>query len=191
MKQFLHDNLALVAGILLPVILMAVFFIAGRIPQSVVADPQYDLIFATNYYEGNSHYPYQIAVENGDLVIHHRKPPDEHTHYQTPTLYRFNHKTLQSEILDINFDNIADGRVLSPAIDALNETMLSDKRVSPDGWEFDYHYRGSGGLFGDLFGFGYRGSGTVLRKDGRLIRLEDEGHYYQGEFIAWVTGEQP
>ena len=51
---FLKDNLALIAGICLPVLLVLFFWIAMAIPKMTVPDPQYDLVYTADHYDYNA-----------------------------------------------------------------------------------------------------------------------------------------
>ena len=195
MKQFLKENIALALGIALPLVLMIVFFIAGRATTVTVDDPLYDAVFAVNYYENHSdpNQPWHIGIDEGKLYIHFSPPPNgtATSYYPKPQIYRFNHKTLHAELVDINLDNIVDGKVSDPDLDALNALKLSTALQSPDGYSFEYHYRSSGsGIAGELFGFGrYQGSAYALKKNSRfiqIIQVDGPQPFYQAKFLAWV-----
>lgn len=187
MKQFLKDNFVLFVGIALPLVLVLLFFLAGQFSKQTVADPQYDAVFALDYYPNNVGNPYSISVDNGNIVIKKNEMDDKNQpHIQKPRLYIFDHKTLQTRALEINLDNLVNGVVLDHDLTALNEKTIIAGEVAPDGYRFDYHYRSGGGLFGELFG-GYRyRSNYVLRKDNRTIPLEGPHSYYQAHIVGWV-----
>ena len=63
MKQFLEDNLAIVAAIVLPVILVLVFAVSRAVTDRMVADPQYDFLIATNVYGGSNEAFYFDVVQ--------------------------------------------------------------------------------------------------------------------------------
>jgi len=192
MKRFLKENIALALGIALPLLLMAVFFIAGKAATVSVDDPRYDAIFVTNYYENlnDPNQPWKIGVDDGKLAILFRPLPNtpHPPYYNKPQIYRFNHDTLRAELIDINFDNVVDGKVSDPDIDALNAKKLNPGPESPDGYRFEYHYRSSGGgVAGELFGFGrYRDSTYAMKKGPRAIMIEAPQPYYQAKLLAWV-----
>lgn len=190
MKRFLKENIALALGISLPLILMAFFFIAGEAATVAVDNPQYDAVFAANYNDNDPNQPWRIGVDEGKLTILFRQPANTPAapYYNKPQIYRFNHNTLRADLVDINFDNIVDGKVSDPDLDALNEKKLNPGPESPDGYRFDYHYRSSGGgLAGELFGFGrYNGSSYAMIKGPRAIPVEGPMPYYQAKFLAWV-----
>lgn len=196
MKQFLKENLVLALGISLPLALMLLFFIAGKTATISVDNPRYDAVFAVNYYENRTdpNQPWQIGVDNGKLAIlftphsSATNPP----YYNKPEIYRFNHNTLRAERVDINFDNVVEGKVSDPDLDALNERKLDPTPESPDGYHFEYYYPSSGGgIAGELFGFGrHRGNSYALKKGPRAIMIEGPQPFYQATFLAWIESNE-
>lgn len=189
MKSFFKENFALAVGIALPLVLIVLFFAAGRISQTAIPDPQYSVVFATNYNNGAFNNPYDISVENGDIVIEIRKLKDDaQPHHQRPRLYIFDHRTLTARPVEVDFDNIEGGFVAGDALEELNKSQIDSAPLSPDGYEFDYHYRSSGGIFDGFFGFGYRHrSQYALRKGPRVIPVEGPPHtWYNAHFLGWI-----
>ena len=192
MKQFLKENIALALGIALPLLLMVFFFIAGRAATVSVDNPRYDAVFAVNYYENRNdpNQPWYIGVDEGKLNILFKPLPNGTgaPYYNKPQIYRFNRDSLRADLIDINFDNIVDGKVSDPDLDALNAKKLNPNPESSDGYRFDYHYRSSGGgIAGELLGFGrYNGSSYAMIKGPRAIPVEGPQPYYQAKFLAWV-----
>lgn len=189
MKRFIRENYALVAGITLPLALMLVFLIAGKMAEVTVADPVYDAIFIGDYYEGPDN-PYTVAIEDGKLVIH-VKPVDSKIPYRPPAprLYRFDHTTKTSSPVAIDFTSVENGVVKDADLDALNTKKLSTDVLSPDGYRFEYFYRSNGGgIAGEFFSFGrnYHGSDYALMKKPRAVPLKPDQPVYQAKFLAWV-----
>ena len=120
MKQFLKENFALALGISLPLLLMVLFFVAGRTAQVTIDPPQYDAVFATNYNEGWANMPYRFQVDEGKLVIRFQKP-EKQTSYYKPQLYVLDHETQYARLIDIDYDNVQDGKVQDPDLQALNK----------------------------------------------------------------------
>ena len=50
MQKFIKDNIILVLGISLPVILVVIFILSSVIPKFFVRDPQYDFLFSDSQY---------------------------------------------------------------------------------------------------------------------------------------------
>lgn len=187
MQNFLKENIALVAGISLPLLLIAFFFLAGEASNAMVEDPKYDAIFASNYNESWPSMPYTFKVEDGKLSVHFKVKEGDGgpSTRQMPELYIYEHKSGVTRRIDIDYSKITDGKVVDADIDAINERALLADSTSPDGWNFDYYYRGGGGFFFDIFG-GYNGhSGYALRKATRAIQLNPGTYMYEGKLIGW------
>ena len=193
MKQFLKENIALALGIALPLLLMVVFFIAGKAATISVDNPRYDFLFAVDYYENRAdlNQPWSIKITDDKMVISYRPYPviaSAPYYYNKPQIYRFDHEKLRAEQVDIDWNHIVDGKISSPAIDALNKGKLSTATESPDGYIFGDYYSSSGsGIAGDLFGFNrYRGTSYALKKGPRVIPVEGPQAYYNAKFLAWI-----
>jgi hypothetical protein len=50
MKSFIRENPTIAFGLGLPLILVVVFLLISGIPTLLVAPPQYDVLYATDYY---------------------------------------------------------------------------------------------------------------------------------------------
>lgn len=186
MKQFLKENVVLVAGVALPLALMLVFYIAGAVTRASVADPQYDMVFAADYLG-----PWQIGLEENALTIHYTAAGKLPSSYVPgPRLYLFDHKTMTVEPLSINYNHIVNGVVQDPVIEKLNTHILSAEHTSPDGYHLaDGDY--SGGLVSELFDFGNNRNTIVLRKQSRTIPLAGAPPYYETrQLIVWVGGKK-
>lgn len=191
MKRFFKQNYALVMGIGLPLALIAVFFLAGKASVMSVPAPQYDAVFATNYSPNATNYPYRIGIDDGKLNIRYRLPKTGNLprYLREPVIYVFDHKALYAKKIDIDFQNVVDGKITDPELDALNRNRINPDPKSPDGYIFERYSRGGGGLFGGLFGWGrYNRGAHVLRKGVRRVPVEGAGAIpiYSTHFIGWI-----
>ncbi|MCH8918401.1 MAG: hypothetical protein IIC52_10130 [Proteobacteria bacterium] len=154
MKKFFKENYALVAGIALPLALIAVFLLASKASVISVPAPQYDAVFATNYSPWAINNPYRIGIDDGKLTIRHRprKTKNVPRFPREPVIYVFDHKTLYAKRIDIDFQNVVEGLVKDPELDALNRKRIDPDPKSPDGYIFQRNSRSGSGLFGGLFG---------------------------------------
>ncbi|MCB9983379.1 MAG: hypothetical protein H6861_06880 [Rhodospirillales bacterium] len=188
MKAFFKENLVLAAGIALPLLLTLIFFGATQMGKIAVDPPAHSVIFATNYYENNNAYPYRIVVK-GDEVRFTYYPPDEKDSYhnwQKPRLFVYDPtKDASREIALPVVDNPK--KKIDQTIEGLNARKLSDLKESPDGYSFDYDYRGGGNLMTELFGGGYHSrSHHVLRKGSYRIVIP-KSERYNSQFIGWIV----
>ena len=87
MKPFLKDNLAIVAAIVLPLILVILFALSSAVVNRVVADPQHDFLIATNFYGGANEAFYFDVVQNR-LKISYSFPTKVNGNYQNGNISR-------------------------------------------------------------------------------------------------------
>lgn len=189
MKRFFKENYALVAGIVLPLALIAFFFIAGKVAVTNVPDPQYDAVFAAHYSPRSSDNPYKFGIDDGNLYIRVHPPKNRKSSrtYREPVVYVFDHKTLYAKKIDIDFDNVVAGKISDPELDALNRHRINPDPVSRDGYKFENVGRGGGGLFAEIFGSRRRNrSPFVLRNGVRSVPVVGPETIYSGNFIGWV-----
>ncbi|NOS95053.1 MAG: hypothetical protein HOP26_01355, partial [Methylotenera sp.] len=75
MKNFIKENLVLVIGLTLPLLLIVLFFVATVIPKVMGTPPQYEMLFTTNHYDyqNPADYLLEFAVKNQQLTIKVRK----------------------------------------------------------------------------------------------------------------------
>ena len=188
MKQIVKNNVVLIAGICLPLALMLIFTIAGVISRASAADPQYDMVVMSNNDVGG---PWHVAVEGGKLFIRHTSAKANVYDRSKPVLYRFNHKTLKAEVLNIDYDHVVDGVVKDPAIDAINQDRLVTTAISPDGYQLGSDNSGRSGLFQGIFGGQSYRTAFVLQKNSRTIPVQMGGDYYyfgSPTNVFWIVG---
>ena len=190
MMKRLKENYALIAGVLLPLALIAVFFVAGNMRLSTVPDPMYDAVFATNYSERSVNNPYKIGLDGGKILIRFRQPREGKAlqHLRDPIIYVFDHANPEARKVDIDFGNIVGGQVVDPDLDDLNKRKISSSSLSPDGYRFSFRPRnGGGGLIRGLFGGSNRlRSNYALVKDGRVIPVVGPEALWNAHFIGWI-----
>jgi len=202
MKSFLRENPTIAFGLGLPLLLVTLFLLISGIPALLVAPPQYDLLFATEYY--NYQNGVQISVINRSVqVIDQGNMPNN----QKPRIWRYNAQTgAVQEIAFIlpprpvvsgqnrtneNQPAATDERPEASIINLpdLDGVTVDSSSIAPDGYEFSIGNGTSRNVFGGLFYSSRYRNAAVLSKNGRTIRLPDmAGRYYRGNthFIGWV-----
>ncbi len=193
MRSFFKENLALVTGLALPLLLIGFFVAAGSLGRATVPDPRHDAVFAVDYYKNMDNRPWTIALESGKIVIRKRKTTQNEAVYGgAPRLYVFDHTTLSARKLDVDFDRVdAQGSVSSPTLDSVNKRTVLEGPLAPDGYRFDYVGYGSGGFLGDVFGMSRSRSAYALVKDSRSIPVKGPEAFYNVEIIGWVGDAAP
>lgn len=199
MKNFFRENPTIAFGLGLPLLLVLVFLMISGIPTLLVAPPQYDILYATRYYNYNN--GLQISVVNGKVRVVFNGVWQG---YQEPRIWRYNAKT--GAVKEITFTlppglvplrapskiNPEEAAKITPIdVPALATLTVDASSIAPDGYAFEQ----SGDRYANHFFTGlfyasrYRGT-AVLTKNGRSIRLpKAESRNYSGRttrFIGWV-----
>ena len=70
-QKFVKDNLILLTGILLPILLIVLFMVASTLPRMLATPPQYDFLFTNSQHYNNLDAPVTITLKvdkNGKLA---------------------------------------------------------------------------------------------------------------------------
>ena len=198
MKTFLRENPTIAFGLGLPLLLVLVFLLVSGLPTLLIAPPQYEVIYTTEYYN----YPngVQTSVVNGKVqviyqgnVLNNRKP----------RIWRYNPQT--GGVKEIGY--ILPPGLLPPGkqpptpemaskttrieVPELDGLTVDSSSVAPDGYEFVVESdRYSRNLFSGLFYSSRYRHEAVLTKNGRTIRLPNTANrYYTGNtrLIGWIV----
>jgi hypothetical protein len=194
--KFVRDNLVLVIGVTLPVLLMAGFLLASALPGR--ADPpKYDLLFSETDYPRGGTLPItlQLVVKDGVLVAQYTPVPGPKGAVANGLwrkLYRYEAAAGTVRELSLPFppDTASMEAPREAVVDATKDLKIDTARQAPDGYELAFDNRRGGGLLLELFGGG-RDYGARLRNGSHSVPLtEDRGQpYYNVDFIGWVTGK--
>jgi hypothetical protein len=169
------------------------------IPVLLVAPPQYDVLYATEYF--NSPNGVQISVVGRKVQVIYQGSSIVN---QKPRLWRYSPKTGAVKEIGIMLPpGLAPPRQ-SPAPPEAAEKItpidvpdvagltVDSSSIAPDGYEFSAGRNGySGDIFTGLFYSSRYRNEAVLTKDGRSLRLPNaDGRNYYGHytrFIGWVV----
>ncbi len=193
MKKFVKENLVLVVGLTLPLLLILLFFVATVIPKALSTPPQYEMLFTTMRYDYQNppDCDLDFTVKNQKLMVKSRKiDHQQRMGYHTKLLMAYDGKT--ETVREISIDitqaaQIADGK--EALLQETNDWIIDASPVSPDGYKLDLPSYRSSGLVGDIFGGGHRNNAYRLKKDSIAYRIPDtQGVYYynQMQFVGWV-----
>lgn len=199
MKQFVKENLAIVAAIVLPLVLVALFALSSVVMRTVVADPQHDFLVATNYYGGSNEAFYFDVVQNR-LKISYSFPVQVNGIYQNGNisrLWRVRVPAMTVEEIPLvppprGQDN-TDGQRIPVDIPGVSDLQVLSQQPAPDGYTFQqsYDYYNSN-LMREVFG---GGSGSerapAIMKDGRVVAVRNlGGAAYNTHFVGWIAEGQ-
>lgn len=201
MKNFFRDNPTIAFGLGLPLALVVLFLLISGIPALVVAPPQHDVIYATNYnHYSNAPNGFQIAVVGDRVQVDYTGNMQG---YQYPRLWRFNPKTgavkeiplmLPPGLLPNTGRPVEPEKV--PTVTPINVPDLATLKVdssslAPDGYQFSTGADGySRHVFTGLFYSSRYRYPAELVKDGRSVRLPNTDNAYYGNgvrFVGWVV----
>lgn len=198
MRAFIRENPTIAFGLGLPLLLVVAFLLFSGIPALLVAPPQYDVLYATEFYN----YPngVQVSVVNQKAQVVYLGSSQG---YQKPRVWRYSPKTgAVREIAILLPPGLAPAgqspatpqdvsKVTPIEVPDLAALTIDSSSVAPDGYAFSAGANGySGDVFSGLFyGSHYRNE-AVLTKKGRSIRLPNAGNSYYSNnthFIGWVV----
>lgn len=198
MKSLIRENPTIAFGLGLPLVLVVVFLLASGIPVLLVAPPQYDVIYATDYY--NYQQGVQISVVDQKVHVTYQGPAQN---IRTPRLWRYDAETgavqeipiivppdlLRAENNEAAAEAGPETTVLK--VPQLEGVTVDPSSIAPDGYEFRLgRERFTGNIFGELFYPSRYRHEAVLTKDGRSIRLPYAAERYytsNTRFIGWVV----
>lgn len=202
MGKWIKENLVLLSGILLPVLLVGGFFILNRLPGALADPPAYDflLIVFHNDYQNPRDYYLTFEVRDGKLSGRVSPTDEEHRHITRKNAGIFRYRTNSNAFEEIVFD-LPEGLHQLEASVPLDlgkaaHLKLDKRQQSPDGYQFDFlGYLGHGGLLGEMFGMGRRYENSYgLKKGDRYFELPElssdlNSYQHDLQFMGWVVEE--
>ncbi|MEH6652370.1 MAG: hypothetical protein V7707_20325 [Motiliproteus sp.] len=197
MKTFLRENPTIAFGLGLPLLLTVAFLLISGIPTLLVAPPQYDVLYATEYY--NNQNGVQISVVNQKVQIIYQGGA---RNSRKPRFWRYDPKT--GAVKEISFvlppsltppgqQPTSPNKATEPTlidVPDLEGLTIDSSSIAPDGYEFSTGNSYSRNVFGGMFYSSRYRHEAVLTKSGRSIRLPNAvGQYYRQSthFIGWVV----
>jgi hypothetical protein len=199
MGKWIRENLVLVSGILLPLLLVGGFLVLNSMPRMLADPPEYDFLLVGYRYDYQNPSNYYLAFEvrdgklSGRAIVKGQNQQHLNRQYAGIFLYRAKDQTFEEIAFDLptGLEDLTESVELD--LGDASGLNLDKRKTSPDGYQFEYlGYRGRGGLLGEIFGMNRRyESNYVLKKDGTYIDLPEptlDPYYYQNElhFMGWV-----
>ena len=111
MKNWMKQNLVLVIGLALPVLLIALFFVATVLPKSFGTPPQYELLFTTTKYDyqNKPEYVLDFNVKNKQLMVKSKKYDEKNYNNASRLLMVYDAKTEVVREIAIDASKVSDG----------------------------------------------------------------------------------
>ncbi len=184
------DNLLIVIGVSLPLVVILLFVLATTLPKLLVAPPQHDFLF-TSYvsaYPNVSPVRLNIDVYQGRV----RARIYRNQGSQLTKLFLLDHSTSNVREIPISIperaETLEDGTEIR--IPELETLRLDPSLKAPDGYEFrGPDYRG-GGIVPELLGMRRSRRATITR-GGAVIPLPLDPPHYSIHFLGWVVPQHP
>lgn len=190
MKNWIKENLVLAIGLALPVLLIALFFVASVIPKMLGTPPQYAVLFSVQDYgyQNKPDYIIDFKVKNNQLMVKAKKADEKDNYYNSKKLMAYDAKTEVMREISIDTSQLSDGAEIVLA-ETKNMT-LDTNMTAPDGYVLENQHYGNSGLVGGLFGGGNRNNGYRLKKGNvgyKINTLQNNYYYDQLHFIGWIV----
>lgn len=186
--QLVRDNIVLIAGITLPLLVMFFFLLATWIPHWLVDPPQHDLLISGVSWSEQSRVTVNLLVtDEGRVKVRYFKPAAG----ESPKRQLFLYDHVADEVREILLPNPVEEDFVDSTYEVglaeFETKTVSTKRTAPDGYEFLGHQYVRDYFLG--WGFGGRRSKLSIRKNGAVVAIPTMNSYpyYNGtEFVGWV-----
>ena len=188
-SSFIKENRVLVAGLVLPFLLIGLLALAKTIPASLIPLPEHKVMFYSQGWSGKGQIAIKINTEGKLNPVFNETAnykPVGNDQNPTTVLYLYDPKTNTLEDTSVTLDK--DGKVT--ALEKFKDIKLSSQTVAADGYVFEpYHYRNSS-LITDIFSYRSYNSGPALTNKGRIVSIPRPRTYYGTlEFLGWETSK--
>lgn|GEM_PF-1929296 len=186
--KMLKDNAALVAGVVLPLLLILIVWGSQKIAEMAVPDPVYTLVYSDLGTSGGSGF-FEVRVKDGHIVVRAKKQKTEGNYTATshPTLVAVNATTGEKKTAELTMpDNAVEGEFVDmPVPEPFASMTIHKGDTAPDGYTVVDSYRFHGGLARDVFGGRQRG-GLFISKNGRNILVATREPYWRViDVLGW------
>jgi hypothetical protein len=193
MGGFLRRNAFLVAAVMLPAAVIALFAVAAIMSHRSVPPPAYDLIFMVmRPYERGRTVVTDFVERNGR--VHARLRAFDEPYGSSWELLLFDHETSTVRAIPFEAPDTVDGEVQTVPVPAVAPLRVSGESTAPDGYTLETRY-GNSGLIGNIFGMGGSRGRVSLANDGRAVALTLPAPYRNvyvssAQVVGWVLEEQ-
>lgn len=187
----LRDNAALVAGIVLPVIVVALFLLSSWIPKLLVDPPQYDFLYVEEgtYYGNSSPWRYDITLDGESHLLLKAFAVEPNAYPPSARLFLFEHTDGNVREISLPAPSSTEGGEDGVVVELpeFRNQHIDPRHIAPDGYSLVDNARRSRGLFGLFSGSSSRG--FAISKNGAVFKASD-GHgqsWYGNRFIGWLV----
>ena len=190
MKSWIKENLVLVIGLALPILLIILFFVATVIPKMVSTPPQYDVLFSVvDYgYQSKPDYTVDFKVKNQQLMVKIKKMEDKDSYSNSKKLMAYDAKNEVMREITIDASQLSDGTEV--LLEETKNMTIDTAMVAPDAYVMETQHHGYNGLISGIFGGSGYNSGYRLKKGNvgyKINALQNNYNYSQLHFIGWIV----
>ncbi len=194
LSTFIKENRVLVAGITMPLLLVALLAYAKTLPAKNVPDPQYKVAYSDQDWSGLGNISFDID-QDGHLSATFRRntTPYQNSNPPKAKIYIYDFKTNSNKEFEVKIsDDDAKKDIVTLSMPELKEYAFSKETSAPDGYIFDsYYYRSHSSLITDIFMSSSHYYGPTIHKDARIIELPTTSNQYSGnlQFVGWIKND--
>lgn len=199
--HFIKNNLALIAGIAVPILLVVGFLLTSTMGKMITPAPQHTAYFVLQDHENNDKARQSIDIkvtDDGKIIVTATPVKLDSNGYpsnvNTDILVSYDAAT--NTLREHRFSPPTNLKKGSFTPDAIKDVRLSIEAQAADGYSVIYGNRGSHSIASDIF-ISRGAEGYRIRKNGAVYRLPDRsvnGHsnpyynsYYNMRFLGWDT----
>lgn len=192
MSKFIKENIVLLIGISLPILLMIIFILASTLPKLWVAAPKYDFLYISYSYNNTPSIIINVDINDRKLQITARHDPANKPS-QTPRLFIYEMQKQTSREITIPMPNITPNttQLIPIIIPELQNATIDTSWKSPDGFSLFSQYQYGGGDFNGLFFSSYdKNNAFTLKKDGYVMKISfPQVNIYNVRFLGWIISK--
>lgn len=184
-SNFIKENRVLVAGIVLPLLLIILMVFAKTIPASMIDPPKHKVMYLSKNWSQKGNISIKVETDGTiNPVFTPNKDYKENANDNNPTtiLYLYDPQTNTSDETSITLD--ANGNVT--ALEKFKDIKLSTQAISKDGYMFEPYSYSHGSLITDIFSYRSSYNGPSISNKARVINLpQGRLSYGQFDFVGW------
>lgn len=184
LSTFIKENRVLIAGALMPLLLVGFFALAKMIPHYTVAPPLYKALYTSSAWNNDSSEIRVVVNSKDQLDIDFRKGEKS---YSKAYVYLYDPKTNKVDTTEIS---LADDDT-APALKKFETLTLSTRQPAPDGYVWkDYRARDESIATWIFTNRAYQ-DGPFLVKKNNIVKIENtpRENYASYRFLGWVLAE--
>lgn len=183
-STFIKENRVLIAGAVMPLLLVGLLGLAKIIPHYTVAPPLYKALYTSSAWNNDLPAIRVVVNSKNQLDIDFRKGEKS---YSKAYVYLYDPKTNTVDTTEISLadDNTA------PALKKFQTLTLSTQQPAPDGYVWTDYRPGSGSFATWIFTNGTSRDGPFLVKNNNVIKIGNfpTENYISYRFLGWVLAE--